>query len=99
MHLPTFGWSNKHGTSNRTCACESWQQHWMTVTGFAWPATCSAAHCDLRATLGGCLVNTADIGEHIVPLCDVCTQLERSFSLKEEITIVAATPSAACRRL
>ena len=99
MNWPTFGWSNKRGTRSRHCPCESWQTHWMNISKQPWPTTCSVAHCALRASVGGHLVYAADNTEFIVPLCDVCHQLERPFSLKEEITLVPATPSAACRGL
>ncbi|MBA4070975.1 MAG: hypothetical protein C0497_03940 [Gemmatimonas sp.] len=71
----------------------------MNISKQPWPATCSVAHCALRASLGGHLAHAADGTEFIVPLCDVCHQLERLFSLKEEITLVPATPSAMCRGL
>lgn len=96
MSLPTYGWSNKRGSSDRSCACGSWQKHWINLTGRAWPATCSVAGCTFRPTLGGHLVNAADVGEYIAPLCNVCNQREQAFSLKDEITLASATATTTC---
>lgn len=96
MSLQTFGWSNQRGTSKRSCPCGSWQKHWMNHTKQAWPASCSAAGCTFRPTLGAHLVNSAEVGEFIVPLCDVCNQREHAFSLKENITLVTASQLSTC---
>ena len=32
------GWKNKNGTSNRTCNCGSWKNHWINNSGEKWPS-------------------------------------------------------------
>ena len=84
MSITAMGWKNKKGTSNRSCKCGSWKQHWINNSGKAWPDKCSISGCDNKATLGAHIfnINCNVSGEYIVPACDSCNKLDGEFNLK-----------------
>lgn len=89
-------WKNKKGTSNRSCSCGSWKQHWINNSGKSWPSTCSISGCNNNATLGLHIINSNVSGEKIVPACDSCNGLDSEFNLKGGITLVSANKSDTC---
>ena len=88
-------YKNKRGTSNRTCLCGSWKNHWLNFSGKEWPSTCSVYGCQNKPTLGGHIYNTDSKNEYIVPLCDTCNHREDEFSLKVDRK-VSANVSKTC---
>jgi hypothetical protein len=96
MSAPTNGWKNKKGTVNRSCGCGSWKNHWINVSGKAWPIFCSVQGCLNFATLGAHVINSAVSGEQIIPMCESCNNLTTEFSLKDKITLVSANVSNTC---
>jgi hypothetical protein len=96
MSLPTTGWSNKVGTSNRSCACGTWKQHWMNFSNRAWPIKCSLLGCENAPTLGAHLINTSSNDEYIVPFCDSCNKIATYFTIEEGSILIRANPSMTC---
>lgn len=96
MNLPNAGWSNKSGTSDRSCKCGTWSKHWENYSGKSWPSTCSVQGCNNKATVGGHVINASVSGERIVPLCDSCNKLGGSFGLKGSITLPSANRAETC---
>lgn len=96
MSLTTSGWKNKKGTSNRSCSCESWKQHWINISGESWPEKCSIYGCSSTPTLGAHIYNSNVSGEKIVPACDSCNKLSDEFDLKSGTTLVSANKSDTC---
>lgn len=96
MGLPCKGWKNKSGTSDRSCSCGSWKQHWINNSGKEWPTYCSVDGCSNRATLGAHIYNSNADGEWIAPMCESCNKINREFSLKGKITLVPANKSKTC---
>lgn len=96
MTLPCKGWKNKVGTSDRSCTCGSWKQHWKNISGEEWPTFCSVDGCYNKATLGAHIYNSNASGEWIAPMCDSCNKLSGEFSLKRETTLVPANQSKTC---
>ena len=98
MSITATGWKNKKGTSNRSCNCGSWKQHWINCSGKAWPEKCSISGCNNSATLGAHIYNTSSsvTGEYIVPACDSCNKLDSEFSLKGGITLISANKQNTC---
>ena len=94
--LPAEGWSNKVGTSDRSCNCGSWAQHWVNFAHKPWPSQCSVQGCFNQAMVGGHVINAAVTGEHIVPLCNSCNGLTGMLTLKGSITLPSANVSETC---
>lgn len=96
MSLPCNGWKNKVGTSDRSCSCGSWKQHWINNSGKQWPVYCSVTGCSNRATLGAHIYNSNAEGEWIAPMCDSCNKNSNEFSLTGGITLVPANKAKTC---
>lgn len=96
MGITAEGWKNKNGTSNRSCSCGSWKDHWLTCTGLSWPTTCSLKGCSSSATLGAHVINASVVGEHIIPACSSCNKLTGEFNLKGGIRLASANKSETC---
>lgn len=98
MDMPTNGWSNKKGTSDRGCTCGPWKQHWINFSRNTWPSTCSVSGCSNPATLGAHVINSSVTGEQIVPMCDSCNKLSSSLTLKSGVGVVSANKSETCEK-
>lgn len=96
MTLPRNGWKNKVGTSDRSCACGSWKQHWINNCSEEWPTYCSVDGCSNRATLGAHIYNSNAEGEWIAPFCESCNKRKDEFSLRGGITLVPANKNKTC---
>ena len=89
-------WTNKRKTSERSCACGSWQAHWINRTGRSWPLTCSVERCACLPTLGAHIISPSVKGERIAPLCNGCNQSKHSFTLKLETPLADTVSSLRC---
>ena len=98
MGITADGWKNKKGTSNRSCKCGTWKQHWINNSLEPWPDKCSIKNCNNSATLGAHIINSKVEGEKIVPACDSCNKLSGEFSLKGGITLVSANKLKTCEQ-
>ena len=98
MDITADGWKNKKGTSDRSCKCKTWKQHWINNSGKLWPNKCSIRGCDNSATLGAHIINSEVDGEKIVPACDSCNKLSDKFSLKGGTILVSANKSKTCEQ-
>ncbi len=96
MAITTTGWKNKCGTSDRSCKCGTWEQHWLNFAKMQWPTTCSIFGCNNRATLGAHIFNPAVTGERIVPMCAACNCIASVFSLKIGTIVVNANTAETC---
>jgi len=98
MTIPAENWKNKNGTSDRSCKCGSWKQHWVNNSGKSWPICYSIENCNNYATLGAHIINSNVTGEKIVPACDPCNKLSYEFNLKGGVTVVSANKSDTCEK-
>lgn len=96
MSIPASGWSNKGGTSVRSCKCGTWKQHWINYAKKQWPTTCSVQGCSNAPTLGAHVINTSVTGERIIPMCDACNGLSNAFTLKGSISVPSANTAQTC---
>ena len=90
MYFPVTGWKNKKGTSERTCSCGSWKNHWVNNSGKTWPLFCSAAGCIQHAEVGAHVINSTICDEWIIPLCNACNQKTVEFSISADTIPVPA---------
>lgn len=96
MELPAENWKNKKGTAERSCSCGSWKQHWINNSNESWPTKCSVKGCTNDAELGAHVINLKVSGEHIVPMCNSCNQLNSEFELKGKVRLVSANVANTC---
>ena len=94
------GWKNIKGTSDRSCKCGSWKNHWIKYSGESWPEKCSVKGCNRDATLGAHVRNIyKDItGEYIIPMCDICNKRDTTFSIKQNTVPVPANKNKTCEK-
>lgn len=91
-------WRNKNGTSERSCRCGSWKQHWINYSGTAWPRKCSVQGCYNSATLGAHICKLGEAKEYIVPMCDQCNLRTDSFAIDNYTVLVSANKNETCNR-
>lgn len=96
MTLPTGGWTNATGTTDDTCPCDTWKDHWKNNTDKSWPATCSVVNCNNSANVGAHVDNADAQGTWIVPMCSSCNGTDGSFDLKGGVTLVPAKTLKGC---
>ena len=96
MSVTGIGWKNKVGTSDRTCKCGTWKQHWINNASKTWPRNCSISGCANTATLGAHIINKSVDGEKIIPSCDACNKLSNEFDLVDGTILVSANKSETC---
>lgn len=96
MSITATGWSNKSGTSDRSCNCGTWQQHWLNYSKKSWPDSCSVKECTDSPTLGAHIYNPDVTGERIAPMCSSCNGLSGTFSLKGGVNLPSANKSETC---
>jgi len=66
---------NLTGTSDKTCACDSWLDHWETYSGQK-AGACGVLTCNAKADVGAHVrkYGANDYTPYIYPLCSGCNQ-------------------------
>lgn len=91
MDLYLETWKSKKKTGDDFCACGSCGAHWEMFVGLPIDSQpCSYNGCKNQATLGGHIVNENYPEGYIVPLCDVCNQLDEPFQVHGNTLFVSA---------
>lgn len=98
MPVTASGWKNKKGTTDRSCKCGSWKQHWINASGLLWPTVCSVSGCYNAPTLGAHIINKDVSGEYIVPTCAACNGKDSEFNLKGGVTLISANKQKTCEQ-
>ena len=92
-----YGWQNIKGTSSRTCACESWKQHWLKYSGESnWPKKCSIVGCNNPAVVGAHVFNIQSKDEYIIPLCGGCNHRKNTFEIEKGTKLASANVAKTC---
>lgn len=95
------GWSNKSGTSSRSCACGNWKAHWGNFSTQLWPSTCSVQGCNASAEVGAHIYKSGSMfgnEEWIAPFCRSCNGRSGVFDLKNGRELVSANKSKTCEK-
>jgi hypothetical protein len=90
--------NNVNGTSDNTCKCASWLDHWKKFGGGSTPTYCPVASCYKAPTLGAHVQkdSSTDRAWYIIPLC-ATHNAETGKSLEVgSITFVPANVSQTC---
>jgi len=91
--------NNINGTSESTCTCGSWLEHWKTFGGGTLPSYCSEKSCIRKPGVGAHVQkdSSTDRSWYIVPLCtEHNQQTGKSLDLVDSAKLVSANVSQTC---
>ena len=90
---------NVRGTSNRSCKCRSWIEHWHKYSpGVA--TVCKAKGCSNKDIVGAHVkkYNSTDLKEYIIPFCNFHNQQSGSIEINDGVSLAPANKSYSCDR-
>jgi hypothetical protein len=90
---------NIAGTSQATCRCGSWLNHWLKYSG--WPSVegCSVKYCTNKDIVGAHVQEIGGDGTwRILPLCAKCNAADEELETSEFRPLVLAGTVLTCGR-
>jgi len=92
---------NLKGTSDNTCKCDSWLDHWIKFNedgDDALPNYCGEKSCTSKPQVGAHVikVNSKDDKWYIVPLCKKHNKEDETFELFSNVSLAPANVKATC---
>ena len=89
---------NINGTSDTTCKCGSWLQHWKNYSGQSLPVHCSEIRCTSRPELGAHVqkVSLYDNNWYIIPLCSSHNKSTGELEIMDSVKLVSANKRETC---
>ncbi len=92
---------NINGTSERTCRCGGWLDHWKRFSGQSLPGYCPVNGCYNKDLVGAHVQkdNWYDNDWYIIPLCAAHNKKSDALELSDDWTLVSANVSATCGRV
>lgn len=89
---------NISGTSDNSCKCGSWLEHWERHSGQTLPAHCVEATCLRVPTIGAHVQtdNSTDTNWYIIPLCDKHNAKISALTISDGAKLVPANVSETC---
>lgn len=89
--------TNINGTSDNTCECSSWLEHWKTFGGLYSVSMCAVEGCKEKAEVGAHVQKAGSDDWYIVPLCK-SHNAERggSISVADSTKLAPANVSQTC---
>lgn len=91
---------NINGTSQNTCKCGSWLNHWRNYSGQSLPTYCPERTCTGKPEVGAHVQkdDSTDRSWYIVPLCSKHNAMTgESIELVDSIKLASANVAATCR--
>lgn len=91
--------NNINGTSDKTCKCGSWLDHWKNFSGQSLPTHCPERTCTQKPEVGAHVQkdSSTDKSWYIVPLCKTCNaKTGKSLDISDSIKLVSANVSGTC---
>ena len=88
-----------NGTSDNTCACGSWLEHWKKFSGQSLSQYCSERNCTDRPEVGAHVQkdNSTDTKWYIVPFCKAHNaETGKSLEIMDSVKLVSANVSETC---
>lgn len=90
--------TNVNGTSQLSCSCGSWLEHWEKFSGTK-ATYCSVTTCYNKANLVGAHVQKqGDSKWYICPLCNSHNQSDDDLVVPDGTILVSANKSETCER-
>ncbi len=90
---------NINGTSDNTCKCASWLDHWLRFSGQTLPSYCPEEKCLHRPEIGAHVQkdSSTDNNWYIVPLCKTHNgETGKSLNISDSIALVSACVGDTC---
>ena len=91
--------TNINGTSDTTCKCGSWLQHWINFSGQS-ITYCPVGSC-IKTDLVGAHVQKADSDDkkwYIYPLCSTHNKSSGKLEVSDSYKLVSANKSETCEK-
>lgn len=89
--------TNINGTSDNTCSCGSWLDHWKNFSHQSVPTHCPEKSCIKKPEVGAHVQKSGYSNWYIVPLCvDHNRQTGSSMEISDSIALVSANVSETC---
>lgn len=99
LNLLAMRVKNINGTSQNTCRCGTWLQHWRNLSG-QYTVTCRALGCS-RIDISGAHVqkdNSDDNRWYIVPFCVLHNRASHLVELEAGTALVSANKKETCEK-
>lgn len=93
--------NNINGTSDNTCKCGSWLNHWKNYSGQSLPSYCPEEKCTQKPEVGAHVQrdSSSDRSWYIVPLCKAHNaRTGESLRISDSVILVSANVSNTCGR-
>lgn len=90
---------NINGTSNSSCKCGSWLEHWKKFSDQSLSIHCSEKSCIKKPEVGAHVQkdNSADSNWYIVPFCDTHNkETGKSLEIVDSVKLVSANVNETC---
>ncbi|HUS70082.1 MAG TPA: hypothetical protein VM075_04805 [Anaerolineae bacterium] len=90
---------NINGTSQKTCKCGSWLDHWKNFSGQSLPTYCPQLSCLQKPEVGAHVQkdSATDGSWYIVPLCKAHNaKTGESLDISDSVKLVSANVSQTC---
>lgn len=89
---------NIGGTSDNTCTCGSWLEHWKRNGGGTIPKWCQEKSCIKPPTVGAHVQKDSETDRswYIVPLCDRHNKKQTELELMTGAVLVSANVKETC---
>lgn len=91
--------TNINGTSDNTCNCGSWLNHWKNFSRQSIPKYCPEESCVQKPGVGAHVQrdDSSDARWYIVPLCKTHNgETGKSLTISDSVTLVSANVSDTC---
>ena len=92
--------TNINGTTDTTCKCVSWLQHWKNFSGQSVPTYCPVTAC-MKKDLLGAHVQKADSTDnkwYIYPLCSEHNKSTGTLEVSDTYKLVSANKKETCEK-
>ncbi len=92
---------NINGTSDNTCKCGSWLEHWKKFSSQTLSSYCSEVKCTKKPEVGAHVQkdNSTDTNWYIVPFCNTHNgETGKSLDIVDSVKLVSANVSETCGR-
>ncbi len=90
---------NINGTSDNTCKCGTWLDHWKKFSGQSLPSYCPESACLQKPEVGAHVQKdgSTDTSWYIVPLCKKHNgETGKSLDIGDSVKLASANVSATC---
>ena len=91
--------NNINGTSQNTCKCGSWLDHWKKFSGQSLSSYCSEKSCTKKPEVGAHVQkdSSTDNNWYIIPLCTTHNgETGKSLEIMDSVKLVSANVSETC---